>query len=298
MANNHKTLASLFSDTADAIRAKQGSSGSKVADNFPAEIRKIVTVSEGTSDATAAAADIVKDKTAYVKGKKVVGTFVPAPATADAVLESVTVTPTGETFTVTPDEGVDGFDSVKVKGDYNLTPENIAEGITIYGVEGTLKIGATEEVPSQYDPYVEHAKLMYTGDYANLAILESNNKLNVAFLMDDFTVLSYDEASTEFTAKGWLYCEYTKDSQTWRIVDYRTEASTGTNYVKHIRYSSVYWTYNGKTIWPMGASEGGDNALYTGGYAIRGGHSCIAITCVYNNETFAGVYTSSGSMVT
>jgi hypothetical protein len=141
MANNHKTLASLFNDTADAIRAKQGSSGPKVADNFPAEIRKIVTVSEGTQDATAAAADIVKDKTAYVKGKKVVGTFVPAPA--EAVLESVTVTPTGETFTVTPDDGVDGFDSVKVEGDSNLIPENIAEGITIYGKTGTLKSGGS-----------------------------------------------------------------------------------------------------------------------------------------------------------
>lgn len=144
MANNHKTLASLFNDTADAIRAKQGSSGPKVADNFPAEIRKIVTVSEGTQDATAAAADIAKDKTAYVKGKKVVGTFVPAPATAEAVLESVTVTPTGETFTVTPNDGVDGFDSVKVEGDSNLIPENIVEGITIYGVEGALKSGGSD----------------------------------------------------------------------------------------------------------------------------------------------------------
>ena len=256
MANNHKTLASLFSDTADAIREKQGSFGSKVADNFPAEIRKIVSMADGTNDATAVAADIVKDKTAYVKGKKVVGTFVPITGGADPVLESLTVTPTGETFTVTPDDGVDGFNRVTVDGDYNLTPENIAEGITIYGVEGTLKIGASEEVPPEYESFIEHAKQLYSGDYANLAVLESNNILNVAFLMDDFKVLSYNESSTEFTAKGWLYCEYTKASQTWRVVDYRTEASTGTNYVKHIRYSSVYWEYNGQVIWPVGASGG------------------------------------------
>ena len=221
---------------------------------------------------------------------------------ADPILESLTVTPTGETFTVTPEKGVDGFDSVKVKGDYNLSPENIAEGITIYGVEGTLKIGATEEVPSQYDPYVEHAKLMYTGDYANLAILESNNKLNVAFLMDDFTVLSYDEASTEFTAKGWLYCEYTKDSKTWRIVDYRTTASTGTNYVKHIRYSSVYWTYNGKTIYPMGASEGGGKYIYASSFSDVDLSDSVGVfdspvLSFVGVDVYAGTYTNNGSMV-
>lgn len=166
------------------------------------------------------------------------------------------VIPTGQEFTEYPDGA--GFSSVTVAGDYNLVPQNIAAGVTIYGVEGTLTPGATGSVPPEYQPYVEHALLLYTGDYANMAILEGTNKLNVAFLMDDFTVLTYDDASTEFTAKGWLYCEYTKDAQTWRVVNYTTEASTGQNYVKHIRYSSAYWEYNGKVIWPVGMSGGGD----------------------------------------
>ena len=283
MANNHKTLASLFSDTADAIREKQGSFGSKVADNFPSEIRKIVSMADGTNDATAVAADIVKDKTAYVKGKKVVGTLVPTTGGADPVLESLTVTPTGETFTVTPDDGVDGFNRVTVDGDYNLTPENIAEGITIYGVEGTLKIGAAEDIPSEYESFIEYAKSLYTGDYANIAIVESNNILNVAFLMDNFKVLSYNESNTEFTAIGWLYCEYTKATQTWRVVDYRTVASTGTNYVKHIRYSSAYWEYNGQVIWPVGMSGGGGES----------GGGAFGIVCkgVIDDRIYTGTFT-------
>ena len=139
-------------------------------------------------------------------------------------------------------------------------------------------------VPDEYHDYITEAKNLYTGDYAHIAVAESNNILNVAFLMDDFQVLTYDEASTEFTAIGWLYCEYTKDSQTWRIVDYRTTASTGTNYVKHIRYSSVYWTYNGKTIWPMGMSGGGVTSV-------------MDVVGVCSDEAYAGVYTTTGSMV-
>ena len=41
MANTHKTLSSLFSDIADAIRTKTGESGKIVADNFPSKISAI-----------------------------------------------------------------------------------------------------------------------------------------------------------------------------------------------------------------------------------------------------------------
>ena len=119
-------------------------------------------------------------------------------------------------------------------------------------------------IPDAYKSYVEAAKTHYTGDYAYLAIFEGETVLNVAFLMSDFTLTSYNEKTTEFTAKGWLYCEYTKDTQTWRVVDYTTKVSTGTNYAKNIQYSSVYWKYNGQVIWPVGGgggSSGGGSAF-------------------------------------
>jgi hypothetical protein len=43
MPNTHETLASLFSDIADAIRAKTGGTESITADNFPSAIAEIST---------------------------------------------------------------------------------------------------------------------------------------------------------------------------------------------------------------------------------------------------------------
>lgn len=43
MPNSHSTLTSLFSDIADAIRAKTGDLGTIVADNFPTAIAAIPT---------------------------------------------------------------------------------------------------------------------------------------------------------------------------------------------------------------------------------------------------------------
>lgn len=80
-----------------------------------------------TSDATAAAADILKDKTAYVNGQKVTGTI--------TSVNAQTITPT------TTDQTVNGnvflVGAITVVGDANLLAENIKSGVTIFGVTGT-----------------------------------------------------------------------------------------------------------------------------------------------------------------
>lgn len=48
MANKHSTLNSLFSDIADAIRSKTGSSETIIADDFPEAIEGISAKEEGT----------------------------------------------------------------------------------------------------------------------------------------------------------------------------------------------------------------------------------------------------------
>ena len=64
-----------------------------------------------TSDATATASDIKKDKSAYVNGVKLQGTFT-APTTS---LQNKTITPTKSEQTIRADAGYDGLESVKVE---------------------------------------------------------------------------------------------------------------------------------------------------------------------------------------
>lgn len=114
-----------------------------------------------TSDATATANEIFAGETAYAKDEKVTGTFtidnelatqddlitqittaLENKATAAPTLQTKTVSPSTNTQTVTPDSGYDGLNQVIVNGDDNLVSENIAEGVSIFGITGTHSGGS------------------------------------------------------------------------------------------------------------------------------------------------------------
>lgn len=134
-----KTLIDLTGDTITADKLLQDITAH---DKSGATITGTCTFDVDSTDATAAVAEILKGKTAYARGTKLTGTM-PNNGAVKGTISTVD----GE-YTV-PLGYHDGSGKVSIDAteQAKLVAENIREGITILGVEGTMS--GTEDAKPQ-----------------------------------------------------------------------------------------------------------------------------------------------------
>jgi len=180
------------------------------------------------------------------------------------VQDSKTVTFNGVTVEVGPDEGYDGIRKVILSGDPNLKALNIVDAITMYGVIGSAKVAVSEDWPDDLpitpDEPVGPAQEIdpdlpddaETWDYFILS--QNDGNITLGIMYDDFEITSYDPASTNFSAKGWIrVSKHTTGDKAGQTLayDFRTNASEGGNFLRNIRSctrAKLY--YQGVEIWP------------------------------------------------
>lgn len=155
-------------DTSDATAAAGDIVAGKTAYVDGKKVTGTHACPEGldTSDATAVAADILSGKTAYVNGQKVTGSI--------ASRSAQTITPGTADQIIASGQYLSGKQTIK--GDANLLPGNIKSGVTVFGVDGayvgTVDIdtsdatAAAEDITKGKTAYVNGQKITGTHECA------------------------------------------------------------------------------------------------------------------------------------
>lgn len=133
-----EVLIDLTSDTVDAAHLL---SGYKAHDKSGAPITGTCTYDSDTSEDTAAVGEILNGKTAHARGAKLTGTMPNNGAVSGKISTK------DGSYTV-PQGYHDGSGTVEIAAaeQEKLIPDNIREGITILGVQGSMS-GSEDEKP-------------------------------------------------------------------------------------------------------------------------------------------------------
>lgn len=132
----------LMDISADTVTPDKLAAGITAHDKSGAPITGTNTYDADTSDADAVAAEILLNKTAYVNGNKVTGTMPNRGAVTGAI--------STKAGTYNVQQGYhDGSGSVGISTTEQdkIIPENIRQGISILGVEGSMS--GTEDVTAE-----------------------------------------------------------------------------------------------------------------------------------------------------
>lgn len=129
---------------ANAITGKGiETAASATFEQMAANIGSIVTLENGTNDATVTSDKMLKDYTGYAKGVKVTGTIESRAAQ--------TITPGTSNKTIAAGRYLEGTQTIK--GDSNLVAANIIKGKSIFGVTGSYV--PTTQLYQKFNPYID-----------------------------------------------------------------------------------------------------------------------------------------------
>ena len=121
-----------FDLTGDTVAPNTLLTGATAHDKSGAQITGTCTYDSDTSDATVAVAEILKDKTAYARGAKIVGTM-PNNGAKNYTISNLN----DQSITMGFYDG-SGKISIDSSEKAKIIPANIKNGVSILGVQGTM----------------------------------------------------------------------------------------------------------------------------------------------------------------